>query len=231
MVDSPSSKVSTRKVVEPRYQQRSTRIAPRLRPYTTSTTASTPIQATKMDSEQFVKDPATHSNYEDISTSHVHFNWTIDWKERRFVGSTVHTLIVHKPNVDRVIFDSSYLVIDRVTVGEKVVEHDLGPAHPVLGSPLSVPLPAGLQKGESIRVEIEYSTTKEGTAIGWLEKEQTAGKKFDYLFSQCQPIYARTLSPLQDTPSVKLVSPQSQPGLRSPQFRTYLSLWVFPFAP
>ena len=38
---------------------------------------------------------------------------------------------------------------------------------------------------------------------------QTQGKKFPYLFSQCQPIYARTLLPVQDSPSVKIVRHRS----------------------
>ena len=87
----------------------------------------------------------------------------------------------------------------------------------MLGSPLQVQLPT-LGSGDKTEVTIEYSTTEESTALGWLEKEyvsafspfaklpplrlttsvrQTAGKQFEYLFSQCQPIYARTLAPLQ----------------------------------
>jgi leukotriene-A4 hydrolase len=34
--------------------------------------------------------------------------------------------------------------------------------------------------------------------------EQTAGKKLPYLFSQCEDIACRSMSPLQDTPAVKI---------------------------
>jgi len=73
-----------------------------------------------------------------------------------------------------------------------------------MGSALHIPLPSGLKLGTSVTVKVTYKTTKDCTALQWLEKEQTQGKTFPYLFSQCQPIYARALAPLQDTPSVKI---------------------------
>lgn len=36
-----------------------------------------------------------------------------------------------------------------------------------------------------------------------LDPAQTAGKIYPYLYTQCQSIFARTLLPCQDTPSVK----------------------------
>lgn len=73
-----------------------------------------------------------------------------------------------------------------------------------MGSSLFIPLPSSATKGSKIQVKIFYKTDKDCVALQWLEKEQTQGNRFPYLFSQCQPIYARTLAPLQDTPSVKL---------------------------
>jgi len=72
-----------------------------------------------------------------------------------------------------------------------------------MGSPLSIPLPQAVSAGKTVTVSVDYSTTANSTALQWLDPPQTAGKKHPYLFSQCQPIYARTLLPLQDTPSVK----------------------------
>ncbi|KAF8707740.1 Leukotriene A4 hydrolase, C-terminal, partial [Rhizoctonia solani] len=149
-------------------------------------------------------DPATQSNYAEITTKHVHFDWTIDWKQRIISGSATHDLVANQDNVKSVIFDTSYLGITGVEVGGVATKYDLGERHPVMGSALAISLPSALQKGDQVVLRIDYSTTTQCTAIGWLDKEQTSGKKFDYLFSQCQAIHARSLAPLQDTSSVKI---------------------------
>ncbi|ELU40820.1 leukotriene-A4 hydrolase [Rhizoctonia solani AG-1 IA] len=110
--------------------------------------------------EMVTLDPATQSNYAEITTKHVHFDWTIDWKQRIISGSATHDLVANQDNVKSVIA-------------------------------LAISLPSALQKGDQVVLRIDYSTTTQCTAIGWLDKEQTSGKKFDYLFSQCQAV--RTL--------------------------------------
>ncbi|KAG8741670.1 hypothetical protein FRC12_015597, partial [Ceratobasidium sp. 428] len=149
-------------------------------------------------------DPATQSNYAEITTRHVHFDWTVDWKKRIISGSATHDLEANQDNVAQVVLDTSHLDIVDVQVAGNTVEYDLKKRHPVMGSALVIPLSPSLQKGAKIVVRITYSTTRECTAIGWLEKEQTAGKKYDFFFSQCQAIHARSLAPLQDTSSVKI---------------------------
>ncbi|KAJ9085856.1 Leucyl aminopeptidase yscIV [Entomophthora muscae] len=70
------------------------------------------------------------------------------------------------------------------------------------GSALQVDL-QGIALGESFQIKIKYETTKEGGAIQFLDAKQTKGKAHPYLFSQCQ-IYARSMVPCQDTPSLKI---------------------------
>jgi leukotriene-A4 hydrolase len=53
-------------------------------------------------------------------------------------------------------------------------------------------------------VTIDYETTAASSALQWLSPEQTAGREYPYLFTQCQAIHARTLVPCQDEPSVKM---------------------------
>ncbi|KAF8703174.1 Leukotriene A4 hydrolase, C-terminal, partial [Rhizoctonia solani] len=151
-----------------------------------------------------VLDPATQSNYIEVTTKHVHFDWTIDWKQRIIVGSATHDLVANQDGVKRVVFDTSYLEIHGAEVAGASVEYELKQRHPVMGNALEISLPSPLQKGDQIVLRISYSTTNQCTAVGWLDKEQTSGKQFDYLFSQCQPIHARSLAPLQDSSSVKI---------------------------
>ncbi|CAG7696250.1 unnamed protein product, partial [Allacma fusca] len=53
------------------------------------------------------------------------------------------------------------------------------------------------------KIIIEYETAPSAESLQWLTKEQTHGKEYPYLFSQCQAIHARSLLPCQDTPFVK----------------------------
>jgi leukotriene-A4 hydrolase len=50
-------------------------------------------------------------------------------------------------------------------------QYDLKPKHEVMGSALHILLPEGLKSGTSIDVKISYSTTKDCTALQWLDKE------------------------------------------------------------
>jgi leukotriene-A4 hydrolase len=95
-----------------------------------------------------------------------------------------------------------------------ILQYDVKPKHPVMGSALHIPLPKPLSVGSSVTIKIDYETTEGCIALQWLDKEcvssfinrppsvdvlrsQTQGKNFPYLFSQCQPIYTRALAPLQ----------------------------------
>ena len=52
-------------------------------------------------------------------------------------------------------------------------------------------------------VRIDYATNSRASALQWLTPEETLGKKYPYMFSQCHAIHARSVVPCQDTPAVK----------------------------
>ncbi|KIM81710.1 hypothetical protein PILCRDRAFT_821059 [Piloderma croceum F 1598] len=149
-------------------------------------------------------DPTSQSNYLQISTEHVYFDWNVDFQQKVISGFAVHNLIVKQDGVREVVFDTADLAVESAEIHGQIVAYELKPKDAVMGSALHIPLPSDLKSGSSISVKVTYKTTKDCTALQWLEKEQTQGKTFPYLFSQCQPIYARALAPLQDTSSVKI---------------------------
>jgi len=65
----------------------------------------------------------------------------------------------------------------------------------ILGDRLRLDLPEGTRS-----FTITYATAPGALALGWLEPQQTAGGEHPFMFSQCQPIHARTMVPCQDTP-------------------------------
>jgi leukotriene-A4 hydrolase len=48
-------------------------------------------------------DPTSHSNYLQIATEHVSFDWAVDFQEKIISGSAVHDLIVKQDGVNEVV--------------------------------------------------------------------------------------------------------------------------------
>lgn len=53
------------------------------------------------------------------------------------------------------------------------------------------------------KLEISYSTSKNASALQFMDKELTSDKIQPFLYSQCQAIHARSILPCMDTPSIK----------------------------
>lgn len=108
--------------------------------------------------------------------------------------------------------DTKGLEIESIEVNDKVVnDWSLGEEikeKPHLGQRLSIQLHG--QDGmaiEHVKVAIRYQTSPDPgkcTAAQWLTPAQTSGKKYPYLFTQCQAIHARSIIPCYDCPAVKM---------------------------
>ncbi|MBL9027705.1 MAG: M1 family metallopeptidase [Myxococcales bacterium] len=113
----------------------------------------------------------------------------------------VATLTLDRPATGEPIdLDTRGLHITSVTTADgRPVPFTLGAEEPILGAKLTVTLPAGARS-----VVIRYSTSPDASALQWLEPAQTAGRVHPFLFSQCQAVHARSVVPLQDTPSRRI---------------------------
>lgn len=53
-------------------------------------------------------DPITQTNYTQITTTHVHLDWTVDFEAKRIVGSATHTFEVKENGVKEVMYVSVF---------------------------------------------------------------------------------------------------------------------------
>jgi aminopeptidase N len=143
-----------------------------------------------------------HSYADDAHPRVVALDWsaTVDFEAR--VLRAEATLQLDEPTTTRCALD-----LDTRTLTVQGASDDTGRAvpfehhapDPILGQRLSLALEAGVRS-----VTIRYVTSPDASALQWLEPAQTAGGAAPYLFSQCQAIHARSLVPLQDTPSRRI---------------------------
>jgi len=137
----------------------------------------------------------TSSNFDKATTKHLVWDAEINFDEKK-INATAKWTFENK-GTDELILDIKDISINKILVGSKEVKYKVR-AGDEQGDALIIPI----GKKDSI-VEISYSAGS-GTAIQWLAKEQTAGKKMPYLFTQCESIYARTLVPCQDAPANRI---------------------------
>jgi leukotriene A-4 hydrolase/aminopeptidase len=143
-------------------------------------------------------DPHSYFDTEQPRIKHVRLHWQVDFHAQQITGAA--TLVFETPSAGRLDLDSKGLTITSVQAptGHNV-PYALGEDEPILGRRLQLQLPA-----QTSEVTIAYRTSPMALALQWLDPAQTAGKRYPFLFSQCQAIHARTLVPLQDTPRARL---------------------------
>jgi len=150
------------------------------------------------------RDPHSFANYEQVRVEHLSLALAADFSDRTLEGHVTVRLESDGP-AERLVLDTWKLDIrdvNRVRPGGaleplswRLAEAD--PEREYLGAPLIVALAPGVE-----RVRIDYTTSPEAFGLQWLDGQQTASGQ-PFLFSQSQPIFARTWVPLQDTPAVR----------------------------
>ena len=130
---------------------------------------------------------------------HLDLNIDVDFDQKVLAGRASYQ-IENLTGTDKIIFDTRGLQIQKVYLGDEMQETSfrLGESDEVLGQPLYVDIEPGTKK-----VTIEYRTSPDAAALQWLNPQQTAGKKYPFLFTQSQAILARTWIPIQDSPGIR----------------------------
>lgn len=124
----------------------------------------------------------------------------MNFARQRLQGSVTFQLCA-LGDAPAIVLDSSHVSISRVLVNNETADFAIGERVEPLGAPLSIQ--HACKKDDRITLQIHYETTENCTALQWLQPSQTDGKQLPYLFSQCEPIHARSMFPCFDTPAVK----------------------------
>ncbi len=142
-------------------------------------------------------DPHSYADSEQPQTRSIDLSLRADFAARVLDGEIA--LHFRAPGEGPLDLDTRALTVRAVTALDGApLRHELFAAEPILGARLRVELPAGTRG-----VRVRYSTSPAASALQWLDEAQTSGKQ-PFLYSQSQPIHARSLAPLQDTPRIRV---------------------------
>jgi len=145
---------------------------------------------------------AVHHSFADSSAvvRHVALDLTVDFSAGVLHGTATHSLSP-APGARRVVLDTRDLEIEAVTLGPGGIApaYRLGDEVALLGRPLMIELPP-----DADEVTVRYRTRPGAAALQFLDAAQTVGRTAPLLFTQSQPILARTWIPCQDNPSVRM---------------------------
>ena len=146
-----------------------------------------------------VKDVHSFAKPEKAIVKHLELDLNVDFATQIISGKASWT-IENISGGTEIVFDSRQLQIQKVTLDtdEKETTFTLGDEIKYLGQSLHVKIDPS-----TTRVTIYYSASKDAAAIQWLNPQQTAGKKYPFLFTQSQAILARTWIPCQDSPGIR----------------------------
>ena len=149
-------------------------------------------------------DKFTYANYDEVRVTHVDLNLDVNFDAEVLDGIATIDFERVKPDTDVLVLDTKDLLIKSVRnfadgKPESESDYTIDPADTVLGEALRIQL-----TDETDQILISYRTSPKAEGLQWLSPEQTAGKKYPFLFSQAQALNARTMAPLQDTPAVRM---------------------------
>jgi leukotriene-A4 hydrolase len=156
----------------------------------------------------------SYANLDQFRVTHLELDLRVDLNAKTITGVAALELKRMDPRATQVVLDTKDLLILDVmqkatdvlgATGKNQTIWVSRPFHlekpdPILGRALVIELPLSRRGSESIR--IDYETQAESSALQWLTAKQTARHK-PFLYTNSEPIGARTWIPLQDTPQVR----------------------------
>lgn len=160
-------------------------------------TTNTSAVNNKSEAEKPFDDPHSYADPSVAVVKHLDLDIKVDFASKLLTGTAVWT-IENLARSNKIVFDIRNLTISKIIIDNKEATYKLGDEKEFLGRPLTVNI-----KPNTSKVSIYYTTAADAPALQWLSPQQTAGKKYPFLFTQSQAILARTWIPCQDSPGIR----------------------------
>jgi leukotriene-A4 hydrolase len=173
--------------------------------------AAAPVVAAPMDP---TFDYHSNANVDQFRVSHLELDLDVDLDGKIISGVVALEIKRLDPRATQLVLDTKDLTI--LGVSQKATDllgataksqttwvsrpFRLERPDPILGTALVIELPPSKKNTEIVK--INYETLPTSSALQWLSKSQTARHKA-FLYTESEPIGARTWIPLQDTPQVR----------------------------
>jgi aminopeptidase N len=142
------------------------------------------------------RDPHSYADPTQGRIRHVELRIATDFAARALrIHADYH---LDRPVVGPLDLDCRGLEILQVRAGGQRVRFELAATDPVLGERLRLPDLRGHE-----RFSVDLTTSAHASALQWLEPRHTSAGRHPFLYSQCEPLHARSIFPCQDTPGVR----------------------------
>jgi leukotriene-A4 hydrolase len=139
------------------------------------------------------------ANTDALCVHHLDLNLVVDFDLQQLIG-VARLQFTRTISAVSLVLDCRDLLIHGITDSQaNPLSYTMSDVSDILGQKLVIDV------GEQVdEVVIDYRTSTNAQGLQWLTPQQTLGKKLPYLFSQSQPINARSWIPLQDTPKARI---------------------------
>jgi len=141
-------------------------------------------------------DPHSYSDLTQGKISNIDFRIKADFET--YILNIEAEYRFEEPVDGSLFLDSAGIHLMQAMAGDQELEWELDKQDEILGQRLHL---KNLKNISSFK--LVFSTSPEAQALQWLPAIQTAGRRYPFLYSQCQSIYARSVFPCQDTPSTR----------------------------
>jgi len=164
------------------------------------------------------------ANTDALCVYHLELNLVVDFDLQQLSG-VAKLQFTRQMAALSLVLDCRDLIIEGITDNyANMLSYQVSDVNAILGQKLVIDV------GEQLtEVVIHYRTSTTAQGLQWLTPEQTLGKQLPYLFSQSQPINARSWIPLQDTPKARITFNATITA--PPSFRAVMSAENIPELP